>query len=193
MPKPSVFPILINDLKSISVSFLREHGYLKLNQFRSGTITWSSNGNRTSSVSIRVNTEAENSYLELDYKCNEVPIKYRVQLISYRSNLGKGVVWFFICPHTSKRCRKLYLVNTYFYHRLAFKGCMYEKQIQSKKTRELDKTLGAYFRSDQLFEQLNKKHFKKHYRGKLTKRLIRITKLQTKLHNKEIFLKQYLK
>ena len=70
---------------------------------------------------------------------------------------------------------------------------MYEKQIQSKKTRELDKTLGAYFRSDQLFEQLNKKHFKKHYRGKLTKRLIRITKLQTKLHNKEIFLKQYLK
>jgi len=40
---------------------------------------------------------------------------------------GKGVIWHFLCPATRKRCRKLYLVDTYFLHREAFNGCFYEK------------------------------------------------------------------
>jgi hypothetical protein len=43
-----------------------------------------------------------------------------------------------------------------------------------KKRRYLDKTLGVYFRSEQLFEQLYKKHSKKQYAGKPTKRYLRI-------------------
>lgn len=91
-------------------------------------------------------------YIELDYKCNEAPIKYRVQLVSVPSNLGKGVVWYLVCLRTGKCYRKLYLVDNYFYHRSAFRGCMFQKQTQSKKSRWLDKTLGVYFRSDQLFK-----------------------------------------
>jgi hypothetical protein len=175
MPKPHTFPTIYDDLKTVSISFLTKHGYLKPNQWRNGTITWSRNGNKTGSISIGIYTKPENSYLELDYKCNEAPINYRVQLISAPSNLGKGVVWYFVCPRTGKRCRKLYLADTYFYHRSAFKGCMYEKQTQSKKSRYLDKTLGAYFRTDQLFEQLYKKHFKKQYAGKPTKKYLKLT------------------
>lgn len=175
MPKPHTFPTIYDDLKKVSISFLTKHGYLKPNQWRNGTITWSRNGNKTGSISIGIYTKPENSYLELDYKCNEAPINYRVQLISAPSNLGKGVVWYFVCPRTGKRCRKLYLADTYFYHRSAFKGCMYEKQTQSKKSRYLDKTLGAYFRTDQLFEQLYKKHFKKQYAGKPTKKYLKLT------------------
>jgi hypothetical protein len=52
---------------------------------------------------------------------------------------------------------------------------MYEKQTQSKKGRYLDRTLGAYFRTDQLFEQLYKKHFKKQYAGKPTKKYLKLT------------------
>jgi hypothetical protein len=52
---------------------------------------------------------------------------------------------------------------------------MYEKQTQSKKSRYFDKTLGAYFRTDQLFEQLYKKHFKKQYAGKPTKKYLKLT------------------
>ena len=151
------------------------HGYLKPNHLQSGTITWRRNENKTGSISIRVNTKSENPYIELDYKCNEAPINYRVQLVSAPSNLGKGVVWYFFCPYTGKRCRKLYLADTYFYHRSAFRGCMYEKQTQSKKTRYLDKTLGVYFQRDQLFEQLNKKHFKKQYAGKPTQKYLKLT------------------
>ena len=175
MPKPHTFPTLYDEVKTVSISFLTKHGYLKPNQWRSGSITWSSNGNKTGSISIRISTSPESPYLELDYKCNEAPINYRVQLISAPSNFGKGVVWYFVCPRTGKRCRKLYLANTYFYHRSAFRDCMYEKQTQSKKSRYLDKTLGAYFRTDQLFEQLYQKHFKKQYAGKPTKKYLKLT------------------
>jgi hypothetical protein len=175
MPKPHTFPTLFDEVKTVSISFLTKHLYLKPNQRQSGTITWSSNGNKTGSISIQVNTQSEQPYIELDYKCNEAPIKYRVQLVSVPSNLGKGVVWYFVCPRTGKRCRKLYLADTYFYHRSAFRACMYEKQTQSKKSRYLVKTLGEYFRSDQLFEQLYKKNFKKQYAGKPTKKYLKLT------------------
>lgn len=174
MPKPNTFPTLYDDLKTVSISFLTKHGYLKPHQWQSGTIKWSRNGNKTGSVSIRVNTQPESPFLELDYNYNKVPINYRVQLVSTPSNLGKGVVWYFVCPHTGRRCRKLYLANTYFYHRSAFRGCIYEKQTQSKKERYLDKTLEIYFRTDQIFEQLNKKHFKKQYAGQATKKYLKL-------------------
>jgi hypothetical protein len=175
MPKPHTFPTLFDDLKVVSISYLTKYGYLKPNQWQSGTITWSSNGIKTGSISIQVNTRSEQPYIELDYKCNEAPINYRVQLFSAPSNLGKGVVWYFVCPRTGKRCRKLYLADTYFYHRSAFRGCMYEKQTQSKKSRYLDKTLGIYLQTDQLFEQLYKKNFKKQYAGKPTKKYLKLT------------------
>jgi hypothetical protein len=175
MPKPHTFPTLYDDLKTVSISFLTKHGYLKQKNWQRGSIRWSSNGKETGSISIQVNTHLENLYLELDYSYNEVPINYNVQLVSAPSNLGKGVVWFFVCPHTGKRCRKLYLADTYFYHRSAFRGCMYEKQIQSKKYRQLDKTLRDYFQTDHLYEQLYKKHFKKQYAGKPTQKYLKLT------------------
>jgi hypothetical protein len=175
MPKPHTFPTLYNEALQIHISKLKGWGYLDPKQLKSGILNWSRNGTPTGSISIQVNTHSEKPYIELDYKCNEAPIKYRVQLVSAPSNLGKGVVWFFVCPRTGKRCRKLYLADTYFYHRSAFRGCMYEKQTQSKKSRYLDKTLGVYFRSDQLFEQLYKKHFKKQYAGKPTKKYLKLT------------------
>jgi hypothetical protein len=49
---------------------------------------------------------------------------------------------------------------------------MYE--TQSKKYRQLDKKLGAYFKSDNLYSELYQKHFKKTYAVKPTKRYLRI-------------------
>ena len=175
MPKPHTFPTLYDEVKTVSISFLTKHGYLKSNQLKAGSIHWSRNGENLGSISIKVCTYSESPYLEFDYKCNKAPINYRAKLVSAPSNLGKGVVWYFICPKTGKRCRKLYLADTFFYHRSAFNGCMYEKQTQSKKSRYLDKTLGEYFRTDQLFEQLYKKNFKKTYAGKPTKKYLKLT------------------
>jgi len=175
MPKPHTFPTLYDELKTVSISFLSKYGYLKPNQWQTGTLSWSRNGNNIGSISIAVNTHCQSPYLELDYLSDKVPINYKVQMIKALSNLGKGFVWYFICPLTGKRCRKLYLGKTHFYHRSAFTGCMYEKQTHSKYGRYLDKTLGAYFQSDKLYSQLNKKHFKKYYAGKPTKKFIKLS------------------
>lgn len=172
MAKHPTYPTLYDGLKTINISFLKSHQYLEDKVYKGGTITWSRNGHETGSVSIKVNTQSETPYLELEYKYDQSLINYRVQLVSIPSNLGKGVVWFFICPHTGKRCRKLYFAGTYFYHRSAFRGCMYEKQTLSKKNRQLDNLMRAYFYNDQLY----KKHFKKQYAGKPTKRYLRLKK-----------------
>ncbi len=174
MPKPHTFPTLYNEALQISISKLKEWEYLNPEQIKSGTIIWSRNGSQTSSISIKVNTHSEQPYIELDYKYRDEPRNYKVRLVSLPSNLGKGLIWYFLCPHTNKRCRKLYSIGGYFLHREAFNGCMYETQTQSKKYRQLDKTLGAYFKIDTLYGELYKKNFKKTYAGKPTKRYLRI-------------------
>lgn len=176
MPKPHTFPTLYDECKTLSISFLSKHGYLKPNQWQSNTITWSRNGSKTGSISIRINTLTEDAYLEVDYKCNDTPINYKVSLISIPSNIGKGVIWYFVCPHTRKRCRKLYLVSGYFYHRSAFRGCMYEKQTYSHNNRLLCNQFDKLFESEKAYEQIYSKHFKKQYNGKPTKRYLKLLK-----------------
>jgi len=59
-------------------------------------------------------------------------------------------------------------------HREAFKGCMYDSQTQSKKTRELNRMLEPCFNLDWLYRQIYKKNFKKTYAGKPTKRYLKL-------------------
>ena len=174
MPKPHTFPTLYNEALQIHISKLKGWGYLDPEQIKSGTLNWSRNGNPTGSISIQVNTHSEQPYIELDYKYRDEPRNYKVYLTSTPSNLNKGEIWYFICPQTKRRCRKLYSIGGYFLHREAFNGCMYETQTQSKKYRQLDKTLRAYFKSDNLYSELYKKNFKKTYAGKPTQRYLRI-------------------
>lgn len=174
MPKPHTFPTLYNEALQIHISKLKVWGYLNPEQIKSGTLNWSRNGNPIGSISIQVNTHSEQPYIELDYKYRDEPRNYKVYLTSTPSNLNRGKIWYFICPQTKKRCRKLYSIGGYFLHREAFNGCMYETQTQSKKYRQLDKILGAYFKSDNLYSELYKKNFKKSYAGKPTKKYLRI-------------------
>jgi hypothetical protein len=174
MPKPHTFPTLYNEALQIHISKLKGWGYLDPEQIKSGTLNWSRNGNPTGSISIKVNNHSEQPYIELDYKYRDEPRNYKVYLTSTPSNLNRGEIWYFICPQTKKRCRKLYSIGGYFLHREAFNGCMYETQTQSKKYRQLDKTLGVYFKNDNLYSELYKKNFKKSYAGKPTKKYLRI-------------------
>ena len=166
------FPTLFDEVLQISISKLKGWNYLKPNQIVSGTIRWSRNEKETAKISIKVDTY--HNYIELDYSCNKEPVNYKINLVSLPSNIGKGKVWYFQCPHTKKRCRKLYLVGKYFLHREAFKGCMYEKQTKSKETRIQNKMIETVFRTDKLYEQLYGKYFKRSYAGKPTKKYIRL-------------------
>ncbi|PKP29869.1 MAG: hypothetical protein CVT99_15455 [Bacteroidetes bacterium HGW-Bacteroidetes-16] len=184
MPKPHTYPTLYNETLQIHISKLKEWGYLTPGQIKSSTLTWSSNGNPTGSISIQVNTHSEQPYIELDYKYRDEPRNYKLYLTSTPSNLGKGEIWYFLCPHTKKRCRKLYLIGGYFLHREAFKGCMYECQTLSKDSREWRQALNLIFKREDLLNILHAKHFKSTYAGKPTKRYLKIMHLIQDIENR---------
>ncbi len=184
-------PIIYDSLRMVTISFLKTHKYLEPDGVKGGNIIWSQNGQLIGNIDIKVNTVEDNPYLELDYKANGTPINYRVQLVTIPSNLDVGLIWYFVCPVTGKRCRKLYLAGNYFYHRTAYRG-LYEKQSQSKRSRELNKIFD-YWETDKLNEQLNKKHFKQTYNGKPTRRYISLTnKIKKSQRVSPIDLKRFL-
>jgi hypothetical protein len=156
MPKLPTFPTLYDECWQISISYLTKWGYLKPGQGKSATITWSRGEGEhkeiRAQIRIVVSMDGPSPYLELNYRCNGNPIKYRVPIVSVPSNLGKGLIWFFLCPRSGKRCRKLYYVNSYFYHRSAFTRCMYEKQTLSDRSRKLIKHYEKVFGVDKAFE-----------------------------------------
>lgn len=174
------YPTTIEDCLTFRLKSLTENNNCYLTSYgtRKGTTSWSSNGQTHSTISIEVKHSECETYIIFDYSCNGEPKKYRVNLISKTSNLGKGKVWFFVCPSTGKLCRKLHLYSGYFLHRTAFTGLMYSKQIESKRSREMLKMFDGYFVPDSVYEELYKKYFKTHYNGKPTKRFL---KLQNKI------------
>jgi hypothetical protein len=170
MAKSPTYPTLFDEVKRISICKLREWQYLE--GYKAGVITWSRNDVEVGRISIAVNVASDAPYLALSYMINDEPINYRVPLIRIPSNLGKGVVWYFLCPHTLKRCRVLYMVGKRFLHRDAFKG-MYECQTYSKKWRNLKKVFDWCF-TDKVTEALAQKHFRTSYNGKPTKKFKRL-------------------
>ena len=173
MPRFATYPYLFDEEKSISTDKLSGWGYLK-HGFKSGTITWSRNGVETSSISIRVKMFDYETSLTVNYKCNGNSYDDKIQLVSLPSNLGKGRVWYFICPFTKKRCRKLHLINERFMHRSNLPSGMYECQTKSKKWRQIESVYGEYFEGDNYYSELYSKHFKKFYNGKPTKKYIKL-------------------
>jgi len=177
MPKLPTNPTLLDECLTINITDLKKWGYLLPGQFKSGTLKWSHSGTPAGSISIRTCTNDNEPYLELDYKTNGNPINYRVSLVSVPSNLGIGEIWYFRCPHTEKRCRKLYLVGCYFLHRKAFKGCMYRKQTRSKRTQQLHKTFYRLFQVEDIMTEIQSPYFKTKYRGKPTKLYQKLNKM----------------
>jgi len=179
MPKPHTYPTLFDDVLQLNISKINKWGYLKHGTQSNNTVIWSTTKwggfkEEIGRISISVNMKEMHPYIELNYKYGDEPRKYKVMLESMPSNLGKGKMWYFLCPSTNKRCRKLYSISGYFLHREAFNGCMYESQTQTKKWREMERVYGASFDIEKLYRELSKKHFKKFYKGKPTKRYVKL-------------------
>jgi hypothetical protein len=170
MAKYPTFPTLLDEVKTLTLTNLKKWGYLGPSSIKQGTVFWSWRGERTSSIGITVNTLSALPYLELNYTCQGQPVLYKVHLTQIPANIGRGQVWYFVCPKTQRLCRTLYMVGSKFLHRLAYTGPMYESQTKSHKDRTLIRLLDKVFGVDKLNEQLHTKHFKTTYAGKPTKR-----------------------
>ena len=128
------FPTLFDEVLTISITKLKEWNYFEPG-YRSGVINWSINGNKTASINIALNITDINPFVELNYSVSGILVNNKIELTTLPSNLGRGKIWYFVCPQTGKRARKLYNIGGKFLHRTAFNGCMYEIQTYSKAKR----------------------------------------------------------
>lgn len=193
MGRYSSNPILYDDVMQLHIKKLKEWHYLEPNQSLKGAITWKRKKEYWGSISISIYSKNEHFFLELDYTCNKEPINYTIRIESITSNLGKGKVWYFICPKTFKRCRKLYLVDKYFLHREAFNNTMYQSQVNAKCVRPLKKYFDVDDKCYLASKTLKTKYFKPYYNGKPTKRYLRSIKAiqEFKQYDKETVLKLF--
>lgn len=168
MPRYPTFPDLFDEVKQVSMSGLKQLGYLRSNATVSGSYRWTRGGEHSGSIGVKVSLA--DRFVELDYLVNGTPINYRIQIEGIPTHFGSGYNWYFICPQTGKRCRKLYLIGPRFLHRDAFKGAMYSCQTRSKSWRDFVSVF-RFLDADQPF---NRKYAKKYYRGKPTKRYWRL-------------------
>ncbi len=174
MPAYSTFPTILDEEKQISITKLKEFGLMEPDSFKSGRLSWSSRGEEIGSINISVDLrESPHCFLWYTYN-KEEQVRYKVNLDSVESNLGRGRIWYFVCPHTGKRCRKLYGVGKYFLHRDAFPDAMYECQTYSENQRNMNKVFDAVFGIDEYDDWLYQKHFKTHYNGKPTKKYLKV-------------------
>lgn len=87
-----------------------------------------------------------------------------------------GLVWFFVCPITGKRCRKLHLINGMYVHTSCIKGYYRNNRpawFTESKFNEILKLKQAAINAE---KQLSRKHFKSHYAGKPSKRYLKCLK-----------------
>ncbi|WP_010181223.1 hypothetical protein [Aquimarina agarilytica] len=175
MPKLTKHPLIFDNCLIINITDLKKWNYLKSNQHKSGIISWEVNGINLAKVKIAVNISSTISpEVTISYLSKENTISYDIKLVSVPSNLGKGSIYYFLCPFTLKRCRKLYLVNDYFIHRSAVPNGMYSSQIKSKKWRHIEKIYGPNFNINKCKELLYSKYFKKYYNDRPTKRYLKL-------------------
>ncbi len=181
MGRIGTYQTTVEDCLKFSLkSLFEDNFYFNSYGTRSGTTSWSRNGEVHSKIDFQVFYSEYQTHIIFAYTANGTPIKYKVDLINLPSNLGKGKVWYFVCPSTGKHCRKLYLRNGYFLHRTAHENLMYECQLESKRNRDLRKIFQACFIPDTLLEAYHSKYLKTHYKGKITKKYAKLkNKIET--------------
>lgn len=167
MAKLPTNPVLFDEVMKLTINDLKRLGYLTGRQ--QGNILWTRNGEERGSISIYVHIYNEQPHIILNYKFRDQPREYKIYFTTVKSNLGKGEILYFICPETGFRCRTLYLLNGYFLHRKADKQGMYSAQTKSKAGGYLKYT-DMIFKIEDLNDLINKKHFKRKYNGKPTRR-----------------------
>lgn len=173
MPRYSSYPVLLDEVLTLKIKDLKNYGLIEKGKVFKSSIRWSSS--RGSKSEIRIQVDNIKNVVTLKYIADGTEICYDILLITKASNLGRGQVYYFLCPNTNKLCRNLYLANNYFLHRTASKGAMYDCQTNSKISRGLIKTFSSYLKIDECYDEIYSKNFKSFYNGKPTKRYLALT------------------
>lgn len=170
-----------DSLKKIQTWWLKKHGYLDEDCWKSGGIKWTNGWSDTeSSVSILVDTYHEDQHLRITYtktdqEGNKKDFDYKIPLTSTPCYYGGKRYWF-ICPwyangvYCGRRVGVLYLGGDYF-------GCRhcYDLTYNSRNLSGIFKAAGQTISAPEL-DKLREEVKTEYYRGKMTRKYKRYLK-----------------
>ncbi|MEO1519007.1 MAG: hypothetical protein AAFV95_28595 [Bacteroidota bacterium] len=161
----------------LKLSYFLEKGYIRKGIYLSMPFRWTDNDDRPcGDIWLRVDYTGDHPFFELLYHHTSqrtgerTEMEYKVHLQSIPSNLGKGRIWYFICPVSGIRCRILYLAygSLYFKAREAYQNRIYYRcQLSSKMDYANDRYWAVKRRVEALEAQ---KYTKRIYNGQPTRK-----------------------
>jgi hypothetical protein len=119
---------------TISITDLKKKGFFN-NSRTFSVMSWTKDNELCLSADVEVFMSNNEKHIVLTHKNTKNETEnYVVRIISIPSNLGNGVVLYFVCPNTGKYSRKLYSCGGRFLHREAI-GLLYEQQTKKNLSR----------------------------------------------------------
>jgi len=106
----------------------------------------------------------------------------QIDLVWQQSNLGRGGIWYALCPVSRRRCRCLYFWNGQFVSRY-IEGLRYSSQRCAKSDRAFHRQLTVLKRKQQhvrLVEWATRPHSRRIHKGKPTRSMSKLIKIIAK-------------
>lgn len=159
----------IENYITLSVTDCKRQGFFAPAKIVLHGIRWTNGaGQQVAAITMLTDTRTEPVAI-LSYSYGGEPRTETIQLRFKHSNLTPDTpngYYYFVCPVTGVRCRKLYLVDGRFVGRKAFKA-LYKKQTYSHKERRGGLLASLIMLSD-IEDKLFQPYRRETYRGKLT-------------------------
>ena len=174
MAKSPSFPLIIEELPYITISDLVKEKALKSHTKAFFVLPVRINDVVMGSVDCFSHCEDYHSFIEISGKMNGEDFEKVIRLDPVRSNLtGKTIrkesfLWYFECPKTGARCKKLFLHNGRFGSREYFNP-VYRRQVLSKYQIAVEKVCELAIKIEQLLKELGSRKIRRSYKGKPTK------------------------
>lgn len=179
--------VTLDEYKCLSISALKRAGYLEPTEqgkARAGVVTVSDYYGHTAQIQVAAMVNDERQVIAVAYTYGGEPMAYKIALQYVPSNLpthGNTGYYYFVCPATGNRCRKLYLYGGSFVSQKAFKAPNFWQTL-SKGTRTFAAPSARVMLPDLIRHEMgNPKHRKETYRGKPTPYGRKLAKWKAKL------------
>ena len=124
-------------------------------------------------IEYRITVSIESKDVVFRWKFKDKDKEVKVKLKTEPSNLGNGIVWYFLCPYTGHKCRKLFIDGNVVASRYAF-AHVYNQSRESNR------------------KNIDRKYGKQFYRGLLTPYGKRLRKQYDKMKRANDLLEVYL-
>jgi hypothetical protein len=144
-----------------------------------GNSRWFINDEETASIGFCVQTDPFRPLLTLLYSIDSENVEQVIVMESVPSNLNRGKYWFFRCPVSGVRCKKLHLIRGRFQHRTALGGVLYRQQLRGKTS--FCRFMDAYDGIGEIMQAVDAPFFREYYAGKPTRRCLRMLRRLRKL------------